>query len=167
MSTGSTGSEAQGEEADLEQTEVSVAGRGDDGGRRAPGRRAVATWALRAAACTLVGGAVAWGAHARASDAPAEASALPAHKAGDTAAFRLFFTADTRGHVHPCGCSEGQFGGLPRRATYLGKERRPGDLLLDLGNLVEGTRPHERLKLGYVLEGLRLLEYDLLVPGEG
>jgi hypothetical protein len=59
------------------------------------------------------------------------------------------------------------FGGLPRRATYLANARRPGDLLLDLGNLIEGTRPHERLKLSYLLEGLRELRYDVLVPGEG
>lgn len=86
---------------------------------------------------------------------------------GSDFAWRLFFTADTRGYIHPCGCSEGLFGGLPRRATYLAKARKPGDLLIDLGNLIEGTRPHERLKLGYVLEGLKQLEYDVLVPGEG
>jgi len=86
---------------------------------------------------------------------------------GDDLAWRLFFTSDTRGYIHPCGCSEGLFGGLPRRATYLAKARKTGDLLIDLGNLIEGTRPHERLKLSYVLEGLRQLEYDVLVPGEG
>jgi len=86
---------------------------------------------------------------------------------GDGFAWRLFFTGDTRGYIHPCGCAEGLFGGLPRRATYLAKARKPGDLLIDLGNLIEGTRPHERLKLGYVLEGLKQLEYDVIVPGEG
>jgi len=86
---------------------------------------------------------------------------------GDGFAWRLFFTGDTRGYIHPCGCAEGLFGGLPRRATYLAKARKPGDLLVDLGNLIEGTRSHERLKLGYVLEGLKQLEYDVLVPGEG
>jgi hypothetical protein len=36
---------------------------------------------------------------------------------GDGFAWRLFFTADTRGYIHPCGCAEGLFDGLPRRAT--------------------------------------------------
>jgi hypothetical protein len=61
----------------------------------------------------------------------------------------------------------GPLGGLPRRATYLAKARKPGDLLIDLGNLIEGIRPHERLKLSYILEGLKQLDYDLLVPGRG
>lgn len=94
-----------------------------------------------------------------------DAAARPA--AANPPAWRIFFTGDTRGYIHPCGCDEGLFGGLPRRATYLAKARTPGDLLLDLGNLIEGTRPHERLKLSYVLQGLKLLDYDILVPGEG
>ncbi len=82
-------------------------------------------------------------------------------------AVRLFFTGDTRGYIAPCGCSEGLFGGLPRRATVLASARRAGDLLIDLGNIVVGQRPHERLKANYVLDGLKRLEYDFLVPGEG
>jgi len=85
----------------------------------------------------------------------------------ETAGFRVFFTGDTRGYIRPCGCSTGQFGGFARRATHLAAARRPGDLLIDLGNLVEGKRPHERLKLSYVLQGLKLLKYDVLVPGTG
>lgn len=81
--------------------------------------------------------------------------------------FRIFFTADTRGYLEPCGCVEGQFGGVARRATYLRATRRPGDLLLDLGNINLGQRPHDRLRLTYVLRALAELRYDALVPGEG
>ena len=79
----------------------------------------------------------------------------------------LFFTGDLRGYLHPCGCGGKKLGGLARRATYLRGHRKPGDLLVDLGNLTVGTRSLERHKLHYVLEALRVLEYDALVPGEG
>jgi hypothetical protein len=72
------------------------------------------------------------------------AEAREATMPGDGFAWRLFFTSDTRGYIYPCGCAEGQLGGLLRRATYLAKARKPGDLNLDLGNLIEGTRGHER-----------------------
>lgn len=93
----------------------------------------------------------------------AAVSALP----GSDAYWRVLFTGDTRGYIHPCGCEQGQFGGLPRRATLLARARKPGDLLLDLGNIIQGERPHDRLRLNYVLEGLKRLEYDFLVPGKG
>lgn len=81
--------------------------------------------------------------------------------------FRLFFTGDTRGYLEPCGCGQGQFGGLARRSTYLKENARPGDLRIDLGNLSSGSRPHDRLRLNYLLQGLRALRYHALVPGGG
>lgn len=89
-----------------------------------------------------------------------EASALPALDAY----WRALLTGDTRGHIHQCGCEQGQFGGRWRRATPLARTRKPGDLL-DLRNMIEGDRPHDPLRLKYVLEGLNHLEFDYLVPG--
>ncbi len=81
--------------------------------------------------------------------------------------WRIFVTGDTKGYLRPCGCAAGLKGGYPRRATYLAGIRRDGDLLVDLGNIVEGTRPQDRVRLRYVLKGLKLLGYDAMVPGQG
>lgn len=87
--------------------------------------------------------------------------------AGEGADWRLWFTGDARGYLKPCGCTEGLFGGVARRGTKLGQVLNEGDLLVDLGNLVVGKRPHQRLKLQYMIESLEALEYDVLVPGTG
>jgi 2',3'-cyclic-nucleotide 2'-phosphodiesterase (5'-nucleotidase family) len=80
---------------------------------------------------------------------------------------RAYFTGDTAGLLSPCGCEFGQYGGLARRATYLRRIRRPGDLAVDLGNLVVGDGPTQQVVLSYSLDGLTALGYDAFVPGEG
>lgn len=82
-----------------------------------------------------------------------------------TAPFRVFATGDTRGYVEPCGCETGQVGGVPRRGTYLRATRRPGDLWIDLGNVTAGTGELRRLRREAVLDAIRGLRYDALVPG--
>jgi len=98
---------------------------------------------------------------------PAPTGSIQLPDAFTTADVRLFVTGDTRGFIKPCGCSERLFGGVARRASKLASVRGKADLLVDLGNLVVGTRPHERLKLRYMLRALREMNYDLLVPGQG
>lgn len=78
---------------------------------------------------------------------------------------RIVFTADTRGNLEPCGCEKGQFGGIARRATALATLRRPGDLLLDLGNLGAGPGDLHRLGWTATLAAMRELRYDVFVPG--
>lgn len=94
---------------------------------------------------------------------PAEPPRTPL---GPPAGFRVFATGDTRGRLQPCGCAKGILGGMPRRATYLRAARRPGDLYLDLGNLVAADTPQPRTILEYGLRGLRLLACDAVTPGE-
>ena len=81
------------------------------------------------------------------------------------APLRVFATGDTRGYLEPCGCEVGQVGGVPRRATYLRAERRPGDLWIDLGNFTSGTEGVRRLRREGVLDALAVMHYDVLVPG--
>src|SRR5262245_2810461 len=83
----------------------------------------------------------------------------------DDVALRAFFTGDTAGFLAPCGCESGQYGGLARRATYLRAARRPGDLFVDLGNLVSGEGATQQAVLAYSLDGLVALRCDALVPG--
>ncbi len=106
----------------------------------------------------------------------------------------VLYTGSTEGHLEPCGCFIGQSGGLPRRATAISSIRAHGfsPLLVDIGgilptkepkmkgsvlsratspnNAVAETRPintvHplDRLRTQKVLESMRLLEYEALVP---
>jgi len=78
----------------------------------------------------------------------------------------FFFTGDTSGVLWTCGCESGQYGGLARRATYVKRTMRPGDLAIDLGNLVAGEGPMQQAILQYSLESLTTLGYDVIVPGE-
>ena len=56
----------------------------------------------------------------------------------------FFFTGDTSGVLWTCGCESGQYGGLARRATYVKRTMRPGDLAIDLGNIVAGEGPMQQ-----------------------
>jgi len=87
--------------------------------------------------------------------------------AGESVPLRTYFTGDTAGFLSPCGCQSGQYGGLARRATYLSRMRREGEVTVDLGNLVVGEGALQKAILAYSLEGLETLGYDALVPGEG
>lgn len=59
---------------------------------------------------------------------------------------RLLVSASMSGRLEPCGCASGQLGGLARRMQHIG-ERHNYDLLLEGGNLVEGSSPLDLEKL--------------------
>lgn len=103
-------------------------------------------------------------------------------------------TGSTQGHLEPCGCFIGQSGGLPRRATAISSIRAQGfsPLLVDLGGIlptkepkmkgsvlsmaaspndavaeplsVNAGHPLDQLRTQKVLESMRLLKYEALVP---
>lgn len=106
----------------------------------------------------------------------------------------VLYTGSTQGHLEPCGCFIGQSGGLPRRATAISSIRAQGfsPLLVDLGGIlptkepkmkesvlsmatspndataetlpVNGVHPLDQLRTQKVLESMRLLKYEALVP---
>lgn len=106
----------------------------------------------------------------------------------------VLYTGSTEGHLEPCGCFIGQSGGLPRRATVISSIRAQGfsPLLVDLGGIlptkepkmkesvlstatspndvvaetlpVNGVHPLDQLRTQKVLESMRLLKYEALVP---
>lgn len=92
---------------------------------------------------------------------------------------QLLFTTRVNGAMAPCGCSAGQFGGVPRRATALERDRLRDapSLLLDAGNWI-GTRvPLSRLGFSdpypyYELQSMALARsmaavgYDAVNVGE-
>ena len=106
----------------------------------------------------------------------------------------VLYTGSTQGHLEPCGCFIGQSGGLPRRATAISSIRAQGfsPLLVDLGGIlptkeskmkesvlsmaaspndavaetltINKIHPLEQLRTLQVLESMRLLKYEALVP---
>jgi hypothetical protein len=104
----------------------------------------------------------------------AACSAFGVHRASDDlsaapppdAAMRLFAAGDTEGFLAPCGCEMAQYGGFARRAAYVRAVRRPGDLCVDLGNLLAADGPSPNLTTDAALEALRTLGCDAFVPAE-
>lgn len=92
------------------------------------------------------------------------------HASGTTAksppaAFSVFYTCDTRGHIEPCGCTSGMAGGISRRQTYLAEARPRDFLLVDAGDVAAGPRPWEVLELEYILKGYDKMGYHAVNIG--
>jgi hypothetical protein len=81
------------------------------------------------------------------------------------AAFTVFYTCDTRGHIEPCGCTSGMAGGISRRQTFLLNARPRNFLLVDAGDITAGPRPWEILELEYILKGYEQMGYHAVNIG--
>lgn len=82
----------------------------------------------------------------------------------------LVLSGETLGYMRPCGCSEGQAGGLARRAglaDYLRKEKGWDPLFLDMGNLVKGggLLAWDKDRYAHIVESLKSLGYKVLGVG--
>ena len=77
----------------------------------------------------------------------------------------VFFTCDTRGRLEPCGCFEGQFGGLTRLKTVLDGEAGAGALRLDVGDAIGGHEDYDLLEYHYILKAFAAMNYDALNIG--
>ena len=71
------------------------------------------------------------------------------------------FTGSMLGRLEPCGCSERETGGLPRRMTYLSRLRQQYEatLFVDNGDLVQGASPQDQMKLETVIYALDEMGY--------
>ncbi len=78
----------------------------------------------------------------------------------------VWLSADTRGYLEPCGCRRDQAGGLPARMTLVNADKNPNRLLLDAGNITNGGRSYELLKLDYLLRGMAAMGYDAVNLGK-
>ncbi len=81
------------------------------------------------------------------------------------AAFSVFYTCDTSGHIEPCGCTSGMAGGISRRQTFLANARARDFLLVDAGDVTAGPRPWEILELEYILKGYEQMGYHAVNIG--
>ncbi len=87
----------------------------------------------------------------------------PAATAGDE--LTVIFTGDVRGRLVPCGCFTGQFGGLTRIATMIGKGATADTLKVDVGDAIEGTADYERIEYRYLQQAFAKLGYEALNVG--
>ena len=82
----------------------------------------------------------------------------------------LLLTGQLDGHLEPCGCSEGQKGGLARRLDLINRLEKRGTPILkfDLGSLIQipatarGGEEEEKIKFVIALKALTIMKYDAL-----
>ncbi|NOZ22457.1 MAG: hypothetical protein GXP25_15355 [Planctomycetes bacterium] len=86
-------------------------------------------------------------------------------KARPPEALVIYFSSDMRGNIEPCGCTERQYGGLPRRATAIRRRGSSARLLIEVGNATRGAREWDKLKFRYILMGLEKMGYAALNVG--
>jgi len=76
----------------------------------------------------------------------------------------IYFTCDTHGRIEPCGCFDGQYGGLTRVKTIL-DETPTGALRLDIGNSAAGAEDYDFVEYRYMLQAFGAMHYDALNIG--
>jgi len=63
-------------------------------------------------------------------------------------------SGDTDGWIMPCGCATVQWGGLPRRGTYVAQLQQQSEVVYaDAGGAPGGTTEYDRLKFEWILQG--------------
>lgn len=72
----------------------------------------------------------------------------------------VFLTGNTLGELKPCGCTEGQLGGLERRPAIFRKAVPSKRLIVDTGNFVEGDGEQDLIKFNIIVHAFGLLGYD-------
>jgi hypothetical protein len=77
----------------------------------------------------------------------------------------IWFSGDLRGYTDPCGCAEGQLGGLGRRAHFIESFGKPL-LLLENGDLTLKEENLDLLKQELVLKSLHWMKYTAINVGE-
>lgn len=82
----------------------------------------------------------------------------------------IVLSGDTGGFIVPCGCATKQFGGLPRRGTYIqGTRSKTSDRLvyLDAGGSVHRATDYDALKLEYIWSGMAAMKPAAMNLGAG
>jgi hypothetical protein len=85
----------------------------------------------------------------------------------------LLISGEQDGYPDPCGCTDGQLGGLGRRYDFLDKLQAKGWPVakIDLGNLIHcrgdsrGGPKQEKIKFEIILQALAAMKYDAVALG--
>ncbi len=82
-------------------------------------------------------------------------------KASSTPVIHVLFTGEENGYLEPCGCSEVQLGGLPKRHTLINHLRKNDEnwILLSLGDLPGKVGRQDEIKMETALEALDRMGY--------
>lgn len=115
--------------------------------------------------CAALALACAWIAGCGAPPPSAESSPKPT--AESTLTFVL--SGDTSGFIVPCGCTSKQFGGMPRRATYLQQSGKssPRQIYLDAGGSIARATDYDGIKLSFIWQGASQLKPVAMNLGTG
>ena len=78
-----------------------------------------------------------------------------------TPAVALVLTGQQRGYIEPCGCTEGQSGGISRRASLINelKEKKWPVTGFDLGGTVRRSRRQSQIKFETMLAAMKDMGY--------
>lgn len=82
--------------------------------------------------------------------------------------FVLFFSGEEQGALVPCGCFEGQLGGISRRDTLLNSYKKKGisTIAVSTGDLIKSPERQEEIKMGYLFNAMKEMDYILHNLGE-
>lgn len=80
----------------------------------------------------------------------------------------IIFSGEELGNLEPCGCFEGQIGGVLRRYTFIDSFRKQKKIILpvSLGDLTKGTGRQEEIKIEILCRALEKMDYMLHNLGE-
>jgi len=83
------------------------------------------------------------------------------NKASSGPVIHVVFTGEENGYLEPCGCSEVQLGGFPKRHTLINHLRKKDEnlILLSLGDLTGKIGRQGEIKMETALEALDLMGY--------
>ena len=78
-----------------------------------------------------------------------------------TPAIHVLFTGEENGYLEPCGCSEVQLGGFPKRHTLINHLRKNDEnwILLSLGDLPDKVGRQDEIKMETALDALGRMGY--------
>ncbi len=73
----------------------------------------------------------------------------------------IAFSGEEKGYLEPCGCSEQQLGGLPKRHTVIStlKQKRENLILLSLGDISKEVGRQNEIKMETTMEALERMGY--------
>ena len=83
-------------------------------------------------------------------------------------AINIIFTGEENGYLEPCGCSEKELGGLPKRHTLVNRLRKQDEnwILLSLGDLPGKVGRQDEIKMETALKALDQMGYAAHNIGE-
>ena len=93
---------------------------------------------------------------------------LPIKVYGSSESLLIVFSGEETGNLEPCGCYEGQIGGISRRYTLIDLFRKKKDVILpvSLGDLPKSSGRQEEIKMEIFCRAIGEMDYILHNLGE-